>query len=127
MGDHLCEFVMTYAMMYRGDTAVRDTNVIGMADATFKASSPPRVFTAEDVDMLHEAMNLIMARRNDDGSFGYFFDKRHWRNKINMQLHVTSVCLRGIVLITRFPEIKDAYFTKEPEDSLSSMEVSPDG
>ena len=31
----------------------------------------------------------------------------------HLKLHVTSVCLRGIVLIARFPEIHDAYFTPE--------------
>ena len=49
------------------------------------------------------------------------FKNRGKRAKVNMQLHVTSVCLRGMSLISRFPEIHTAYFNPELEDEMKRI------
>ena len=38
-----------------------------------------------------------------------------------MQLHVTSVCLRGVSLISRFPEVHEAYFEPEIGDDMQHI------
>merc|ERR1712216_650472 len=94
----------------------------GLVPASMNISVPaPLLPDANDIDLLFEAINMILERRNDDGSVGTFFKKRSPKNKINMQLHVTSVCLRGMSLISRFPVIHDAYFEAETNEDMATI------
>ena len=113
----------------------------------------PTLPDPNDVDLLFEAINMILERRNEDGSFGTMFKNRSPRNKVrvpelpqslllfanlhslatnicffvrahvqvNMQLHVTSVCLRGMSLISRYPVIHSAYFNPETGDDVKHI------
>jgi hypothetical protein len=123
--DHLCEMVMTYGMFYRefpDSDPVTGPRGAGLIPASMDSNAPaPTLPNGDDIDLLFEALNMILERRNDDGSFGTFFENRSPRNKVNMQLHVTSVCLRGLSIITRFPVIYEAYFEPEIDDEMANI------
>lgn len=103
--DHLCELIMTYMMLHE------DSPFPKYSDSPFINEADEAKIPKIDEEMFIKAVKLVMDRRNNDGSFGkHFRNPDHIRVKIGMKLHVTSVCLRSIVLATRIPSIHRMLF-----------------